>query len=345
MKRCKCVCILTVCILFNLCVSSVFADSYNLRVISPTPPGHTSNRIIAEFGKLTAERTKGAVTIQMFEGTLGAPSDAWDMMKTNIAQLAFTSEAYNAGKMPILSMVGLPFEIPDVKCEYLVVNALLKAGYLKELTNDAKVIFFRPVYPQCLFFSKKKVNTVEEFKGLKIRANNNLQAETLSVHGVTAITLPGSEIYMAMSTGVIDGFFTAIDNARDRKFYEVSKYALNLPVSCGIFVLAMNKTVWENLPTEIQNEVEKVGEEVSAAETEKIQLEENSIWKEYGAKSEVYTLKKEEQEKMREAGLAVTDRYVKDKETKGYPAREALSLMRNIVGEYTKNNVPANDTN
>ena len=47
------------------------------------PPGHIQNRSIVDFAKTLEQRTNGAVKITIYEATLGAPTDQWDMVKTN----------------------------------------------------------------------------------------------------------------------------------------------------------------------------------------------------------------------------------------------------------------------
>ncbi|HEX2965167.1 MAG TPA: hypothetical protein VHO84_05255, partial [Syntrophorhabdaceae bacterium] len=89
--------------------------TYSWKLVSPMSAGQNTDKGIVEFAKQLEQRTGGKVKIAMYEGTLGAPGDHWDMARNNAVQFAFTSDMYNTGRMPILSMLGLPMEVPDAK--------------------------------------------------------------------------------------------------------------------------------------------------------------------------------------------------------------------------------------
>ncbi len=72
------------------------------------------NRPIVEFARTLEQRSNGAIKITLYEGTLGAPGDHWDMLKSNAIQIAYTGEANNPGRLPVLGLTNLPFEFPEL---------------------------------------------------------------------------------------------------------------------------------------------------------------------------------------------------------------------------------------
>jgi len=307
------------------------SGTYNWKMTSPMPAGQDGNKGIIQFIKLMDQRTNGKVKITLYEGTLGAPGDHWDMAKNNAVQFAFTSDLYNAARMPILSMVGLPLEYPSPRAVWLTANEWLKAGYLKELTDNFKVLYFMATDPLTLFLRNKKVTTMNDFKGLKIRCGGSVQGQSVALLGATGVSMPGPDMYMAMSTGVIDGAIGGVDYAIFQKFHEVSKYALTQPLYFGIFTLLMNKDTWNGLPPELQRLIDQTANEVSVAELDRRSKALQDLWDTYGKKVEVYSISKEEAAKWKQAVSDVDDNYVKDVSVKGYPAREAVQLMRKVV--------------
>ncbi len=98
--------------------------------------GQDGNVGIVQFNKLLDQRTNGKVKISLYEGTSGAPTDAWDMTKNNAVRFTFTVLiCVTWARMPILAMVGLPLEYPSSRAVWIAANEWLKAGYLKELTT------------------------------------------------------------------------------------------------------------------------------------------------------------------------------------------------------------------
>jgi TRAP-type mannitol/chloroaromatic compound transport system substrate-binding protein len=60
------------------------------------------------------------------------------------------------------------------------------------------------VAPQMAGWFRKKMNTIGDYKGLKMRMGAPLGNKVIARAGATAVLLPGSEIYAALERGVID---------------------------------------------------------------------------------------------------------------------------------------------
>ena len=57
------------------------SKTYNWKLVSPMAAGQNTNIGIVEFAKQLEQRTGGKVKITLYESTLGAPADHWDMAK------------------------------------------------------------------------------------------------------------------------------------------------------------------------------------------------------------------------------------------------------------------------
>jgi TRAP-type mannitol/chloroaromatic compound transport system substrate-binding protein len=58
--------------------------------------------------------------------------------------------------------------------------------------------------PQMGGWFRKKINTLGDYKGLKMRLGNNLARKVIARAGATAVLTPPAEIYAALERGVID---------------------------------------------------------------------------------------------------------------------------------------------
>ncbi len=312
------------------------AKTYDWKFVSPMAPGHSRNASIKQFSKLLQERSNGAVKITIYEASLGSPADGWDMLKNNGTQFLITADAFSAGRMPIASMVGLPVEFPDSTSASLAAAEMLKAGYLKELTDNFKVLYLA-ASPQFHFFLRdKKVTKTDDLKGLKIRTAATVQAQLATALGATGVTMPSAEVYMGLDRKVIDGTITGPDNVVDLKLTEVTKYALKQPLTGGLFATMMNKETWDSLTPDLQKTIDQISQEVAAAEWKQVVADEEKNWQTVGKTSEIYPLGPEELAKWRAAAAGVTDKVVAETAAKGYPAKEALELIRKTVAGYKK---------
>jgi len=122
----------------------------------------------------------------------------------------------------------------------------------------------------------KEINTLEDYKGLKIRMPG-LGGEVLRRIGASAVTLPGGEIFPSLQSGAIDATeWVGPWNDLAFGFYKITKYyyypGFHEPgstLSCG-----MNKDVWEGLSAEHQSIVSNA-----------CQAENNRMFSEYNAKN------------------------------------------------------------
>ena len=96
---------------------------------------------------------------------------------------------------------------------------------------------------------RKEINSVEDFKGLKIRMPG-LGGAVLSKLGATSVSIPGGEIYQALQTNAIDATeFGVPYNDIAFGFHKVAKYhygaGFHEPGSAGDH--AVNKDFWDSL--------------------------------------------------------------------------------------------------
>jgi TRAP-type transport system periplasmic protein len=310
------------------------SKTYNWKMTSYFSPGTRTNNPPLDFIKTLEERSKGAVKISFYEGTLGAPPDHWEMCRGNAIQLAFIADVANPGRLPMVTLMDFPFEFDSVVETMTAANEMWKAGYFKEITDNFHLVGFMPnLHIQTLFFRNKKVTSMADMKGLKIRAAGSMIGKTVTALGGQGVSMPAMEIYMAMQTGVIDGFITGADYIGDQKLYEVTKYALREPMSAGIFIIVMNKETWNSLPKDIQTLIDKTAAEVGANWTKKNQVAAENDWVNMGTKMkmEVYKLSPEERARWKKATAPLIEAYVQEQTAKGLPAKAALELMRKVA--------------
>jgi TRAP-type transport system periplasmic protein len=320
----------------NLCAQVVpLSKTYNWKMSTSQPAGHHNNWLSLQFIEQLEKRTAGKVKITYYQGTLGSPTDQWEMLKGNAIQIAALADAYNVPRMPIITMLNLPFAVGGYKNTMTVFDEWYKAGLLKEITDNFQMLAFQVNDQQHLFFIKKKVSTLEEIKGMKLRALSALHGQSVTALGATAVSMPAGEVYMAMQTGVIDGAVTAISGFMDRKFGEVCKYALKFSnaLASGGWVIAMNKETWDGLPKELQNLMMEIMHSLVPEDTNRtIALEESDYERAKKMGVTVYTLPPQEEARWRKAVADVDDKYVASLTAKGLPGKRAQEIMQKVTG-------------
>jgi TRAP-type mannitol/chloroaromatic compound transport system substrate-binding protein len=104
------------------------------------------------------------------------------------------------------------------------------------------------------FVSSVPIRTVEDLKGVKMRAPEGMVFEIFSKAGASPVALPGSEIFSALDKGVVD----AADNTvfATNQALGMNDIA-NYPIYPGFHSLplidiSINKAVWDDLPEDLK---------------------------------------------------------------------------------------------
>jgi TRAP-type C4-dicarboxylate transport system substrate-binding protein len=109
----------------------------------------------------------------------------------------------------------------------------------------------------------KAVRTVEDWKGLKIRAPGAVASRTVKAFGASAISMSGGEVYTALQRGTVDGAVGGYASMIQRKWYEVCKYFPAYTMSFSWFPQVSNLSAWNKLPKDIQKIMLDAGKEVA----------------------------------------------------------------------------------
>jgi TRAP-type mannitol/chloroaromatic compound transport system substrate-binding protein len=114
--------------------------------------------------------------------------------------------------------------------------------------------------PESGFRTNKKVTTLEDFKGLKLRSGVLQNIWVLEQVGANPVRIPGGEIYMALRLGTIDGAEFGVPSTDwNMKFNEITKYQIT-PAGWHqvgtVSDLMINMDAWNKLPANIQAIVE-----------------------------------------------------------------------------------------
>jgi TRAP-type mannitol/chloroaromatic compound transport system substrate-binding protein len=268
-----------------------------------------SLQVVAERIK---KRTNGRLILEPYPaGALVPGKENFNAVKRGMVPIAITSSAYDMAQVPLLNVAsGLPLNFGDVWeavyfHQWLGFEQMLKDQFAKH----GLLFFTDKVYPTEVSL-KKPVRTFEDFKGLKLRSSGILQKFLTSI-GAAASYMPGSEIYAALASGVMDGaHWGAVQGSLSMKFYDVNKYHLRPALNvAGTDVWLVNKKAFNKLPKDVQGILVKTLEEQFWLRTNQYIYKENKalskVLQEMGV--ELITLPPEEYAKMQTAAMAIWD--------------------------------------
>lgn len=116
-------------------------------------------------------------------------------------------------------------------------------------------------------------------KGLTYRALGPESAALLKSYGMNPTFMSGSELYMALQRGVIQGTFGTVTHSVERKLYEVAPNITILPYGTVITTVIMNKQYFDKLSENHQKALIDAGKEVEASSLVAAEANLSEIWK------------------------------------------------------------------
>ncbi|MDC8784945.1 DctP family TRAP transporter solute-binding subunit [Roseateles koreensis] len=104
-----------------------------------------------------------------------------------------------------------------------------------------------------VFSANKPLRKPDDLKGLKMRIPSSKVLEaSLRTMGALPQTMPFSEVYQALQSGVVDGTENILSSYTSQKYYEVQKFITLTQHTHTGYALIANKKFWDGLPPDVQ---------------------------------------------------------------------------------------------
>lgn len=228
------------------------AQSEELKLAHFMPSMHPMDQgVMTPLAKQLDAATDGELTIRIYpSGELGkGPVQQYKRVVTGVADIVFGIPEYTPNQFSKTAMVHIPglFASGTDATHALWDNLdLVKDEYAK-----TKLLGLWANNPSVLLTREKAVRSVADMQGMKIRTPNPVMAELVKAWGGIPVSMPTTDTYNAMNTGVIDAVMIGPSGIRSYKLNETAKYVTtNIPSALDSFYLLMNKSSWDNLSDE-----------------------------------------------------------------------------------------------
>ena len=246
----------------GLCAAAAAAE--DMKFANFMPPTHPYVAgAFQPFADLVSEKTGGDLTVTLYNGgELGpGPVEQYARAVDGVAEFAISLPGYTASTFP-LTLIA---ELPDV---------------IEEDTGTAKIWenidLFTPEYRRVklvslwssaenlLYMRDTPVHAPADLAGKKIRVPSRNTGLLVEAWGATPVSMPVTEIYNAMQTGVIDGAMIDATATRAFKLGEVAdSLTLGFETTNSPFFIVMNRDAWDSLSDEDKAAVEAAGRAAS----------------------------------------------------------------------------------
>ncbi len=244
------------------------AEPLQLKLATFGPPqSYFYAEVLIPWMEAVNRDSNGTVNIKYFGGgVLGNAGNMYDAVLTGAADIGWALPGTVPGKFVKTSVVELPFGYDSGEIGAVALWRVYAKGLIASDYNEVK-LFGVTAWPGAdIQMKSKKIERVEDLKGLKIRATGRWQAATVTAFGATPVSIPVDELYQSLDRGVIDGLWASLVLTREFRVDEIARYFLEAPLNGGSGMLIMKRETFEKLPDTAKAAFEKnSGEAASRA--------------------------------------------------------------------------------
>lgn len=301
---------------------------YTMQIAHAQPTTNPRHISLEYFKEIVEERSNGAIKVELYPaGQLGTEKEMLEQVCSGVIQ------GMRGGQMdfvPKLLVFSLPF-----LCETSEqVTRLMNSEFAKEICesskNDGALILGLGDAGGFRQYSNnvRPIHTPADLKGLKMRSNGmDTIDKTFNALGASVVSVPYSDLYMALKTGVADGEENPWVNIESMKFYEVQKYFTVLNYQFHPDPFYVNLDWFESLPAEYQTILAEATKDMMAVNNQAIVDNQSKSRSIVEANCEVYTPTASELQQFKDAAEVVYQQYI----DAGILTQAELTEMRAIV--------------
>jgi TRAP-type mannitol/chloroaromatic compound transport system substrate-binding protein len=218
-------------------------------------PGFESVRVA--FVERLDRMSGGRMKVQMFPvGSLFPVKEGLEAVGSGVTEIGMMTGGYFTGKMGPIAVLesGVPGAERNSTERYAFFYHKGFIDLAREAYEKHNVFYLGPnLSTPWEIISKKPIRGMKDFDGLKIRCFG-IEAQWYESMGASGVFLSGSEIYTALSTGVVDAVRWGSPQQNFKVgLHEVGKYYIQpAPMPAPNNNILINMDAWNTLPDDIK---------------------------------------------------------------------------------------------
>ena len=319
-------CVASACLLLTAATAHAATtwECYVYNPIAKLPSVEAVNRMI----EAVKEKTNGDLLINLhLGGSLPIKADSITAaVADNVIQ--FGDDGFATGTIPITGVLRLPLLLQsadDLAKAMAIIRPSLDAAYGKR----GMEVLGQYSYPFQVLWGKKKITSLADIKGLKLRVTSVEQGEFIRRFGGVSLTMGSPDVAAALDRGVVDGALTA-SSGGGLTWHDLLKYRYAFPTSYVNSTYIVNKEAMDKLSPATQKVLREAAAEQSEWATQEMNRQENEITAQFGRDGMVLT--NATPAEITEATDKLRPYWDEWAKTHGPDAAAALAKIRAVVG-------------
>lgn len=219
--------------------------------------GGQEDQYTHKFAELVSKKSKGTIEVKVLPGAqLGQEAEAAEGIHLGTLQTTVASSPFMNKYVKAMGSDYLPFIWESWEHVARALNGAAGEEMNKRLLaakSNVRILAWHQIGVRSMLFVKKRVKSIEGFKGLKMRSPENwIWISMFRALGAKPTPITWGEVYPALQAGVVDGMETPYQAAMDMKFVEVAKHWMVTEHMFSSMPHHVNDRWYRSLPEETQ---------------------------------------------------------------------------------------------
>lgn len=249
-------------IFMTLCPINAMAKEVTLKLATWGSPKHFIAVERAKWIEEVNTTLAGKVKIVDYPGgQLYGTKDMHLAVAKGQVELGLVLQPAMLAMVPMLQGVYLPFAFDNLDQVNEAYSGKTLAIIEKAMEKkNLKLIYVSYTDGVQLFSNKKNIETIDDFKGLRILSTSPIFSEIMVKLGAAPDTsIPYTEQYMALQRKVADAVANSIVGGYFEKSHEVAPKVTKMDMSFATVMVVANLKKWKKLPQDVQETIIKLG--------------------------------------------------------------------------------------
>ena len=271
----------------------------------------------------------------------GKAPQLFDQARRGTADIIWTLAGYTPGRFPRMEVFELPFMAASATVTSQAAYEYFEAQAADEF-KDVKVLLVSTHAPGTLHTQNKPIRSLEDLKGVKVRAPTRVTNLMLKSLGATPVGMPVPQLPTAISKGVVDGALIPYEVSLPLRLHELTNSHTDVVGKRGlytaVFLLVMNKDKFNSLSPKLQKVIED-NSGLALARTAGQLWDKSEIPGKKAAQDSgdaFYYIKGKELKKWQRVGDEVRRDWIKEMDAKGFDGAALITKAEALIKKHEK---------
>ncbi len=260
--------ILSICLIAGLeittCTLAIAASTgelFKARYSYHWFPTHHLAIYSEKFAQMCKEETKAQLEVITYpSGQLYGARDAIAAVSQGSVEMAGCIAVTLASAVPDFGMDSLMMLFDSYEQQRKAWGTEPGKAVIAKLEQrlGVKLLCRFPNGPACPFTSGKKVQNLEDFKGLKARLISPSEKPFWEALGASTVSMSTEQVYTSMQQGMINAIWTIPTAIKSYSWWDVIKYGTLPYIAYPDSLIVVNAKWWSSLPQDVRDKLTRL---------------------------------------------------------------------------------------